>query len=113
MPRGDTRDVAGPIPSPAEGEVEAEMVGALAGRRMIHINARAAGSAHIAVLGVGGPAAMTEVDLDYFVRRMSEERDAAARTSDLRAARAHSELAERYAGVIDAYRPLLRQASGG
>lgn len=53
---------------------------------------------------------MTDSDLDYFARRMREERDAAERARNARVAAAHEELAERYAGVIDAYRPLLRQS---
>jgi hypothetical protein len=55
---------------------------------------------------------MTDSDLDYFARRMREERDAAERARNARVAAAHSELAQRYAGVIEAYAPLLRQAGG-
>lgn len=55
---------------------------------------------------------MTDSDLDYFARRMREEREAAARAHNARVAAAHSELARRYAGVIEAYEPLLKQAGG-
>jgi hypothetical protein len=53
---------------------------------------------------------MTEQDLDYFARRMREEREAAARARNARVAAAHAELERRYAGLVEACRPLLRQA---
>ena len=46
---------------------------------------------------------MHEINLDYFVRRMCEEKEAAARAGCPRVAAVHDELAERYTAVLAAY----------
>ena len=45
---------------------------------------------------------MGKTDIEYFTRRMREEQDAAARAAPVASA-VHRELAEKYAGVIQAY----------
>ncbi len=45
---------------------------------------------------------MAKTDLEYFARRMREEQDAAARATPVASA-IHRELAEKYAGVLEAY----------
>lgn len=46
---------------------------------------------------------MYDINLDYYIRRMCEEREAAARSADPRAAAAHEEMAARYEAVLVAY----------
>ncbi len=52
---------------------------------------------------------MTEAELEYFTRRMQQEREAAMRAS-CAAAASHAELASRYEAVVSAYRSLARAA---
>jgi len=51
---------------------------------------------------VPGGSMMGNMDVEYFSRRMLEEREAAARATPAASA-IHNELAEKYAGVIEAY----------
>ncbi len=52
---------------------------------------------------------MSDIDLDYFVRRMCEEKEAAARASSPQVAAVHQELAQRYEAVLTAHEhPVLR-----
>ena len=45
---------------------------------------------------------MGNIDVEYFTRRMREEREAAARASPV-ASEIHRQLADRYASVVEAY----------
>lgn len=55
---------------------------------------------------------MSEMNLDYFVRRLCEEKEAAARATSPQAAAAHEELAARYAEVLAAYdHPAIRNGN--
>lgn len=53
---------------------------------------------------------MYEIDLDYYLHRMCEEREAATRAIDPRVAAVHEEMAARYEAVLATYdHPLLRE----
>lgn len=52
---------------------------------------------------------MNEINLDYFVRRMCEEKEAAAKARNPQVAAVHEELAKRYAAVSSIRRSVLRE----
>ncbi len=52
---------------------------------------------------------MSDIDFEYFVRRMCEEKEAAARAGSPQVAAVHQELAQRYEAVLTAHEhPVLR-----
>lgn len=55
---------------------------------------------------------MGDEGLDYFVRRMCDEREAASRAADERLAAVHRDLAQRYRGLLEAYdHPAVRDGA--
>jgi PAS domain S-box-containing protein len=55
---------------------------------------------------------MGDDGLDYFVRRMCDEREAASRAADERLAAVHHDLAQRYRGLLEAYdHPAVRDGA--